>query len=167
MVIDLVFNRGSLEKCFNCVWTKWQASCTLEAGVKIHSTRVDSVHTEAYKVLGGLNRTAGATNDNCKWDLHQIRYLDFNTKWPSCSIEHINHLALVEMVYSRASGNSWHQLSHYQICGHILGAWAETLRVTVDYSKCAILLCDEEYLCYMLQHGIRVEMWLIFWNRRC
>ncbi|CAK9882051.1 unnamed protein product [Sphagnum jensenii] len=29
-----------------------KASCTLEAGVKIYSTRVDSVHTEAYKVLG-------------------------------------------------------------------------------------------------------------------
>ncbi|TQE07779.1 hypothetical protein C1H46_006712 [Malus baccata] len=31
-------------------------SCTLEAGVKIYSMRVDSVHTEAYKVLGGMNR---------------------------------------------------------------------------------------------------------------
>eukprot|EP00897_Mesotaenium_endlicherianum_P010334 jgi/Mesen1/9329/ME000061S08777 len=35
-----------------------KASCTLEAGVKIYSYRVDSVHTEAFKVLGGLNRTA-------------------------------------------------------------------------------------------------------------
>jgi hypothetical protein len=33
-----------------------QASCTLEAGVKIYSLRVDSVHSEAYKVLGGINR---------------------------------------------------------------------------------------------------------------
>lgn len=33
-----------------------QASCTLEAGVKIYSLRVDSVHSEAYKVLGGMNR---------------------------------------------------------------------------------------------------------------
>ncbi|KAM7492361.1 hypothetical protein LguiA_035282 [Lonicera macranthoides] len=33
-----------------------QASCTLEAGVKIYSMRVDSVHSEAYKVLGGINR---------------------------------------------------------------------------------------------------------------
>ncbi|XP_039847809.1 condensin complex subunit 2-like isoform X3 [Panicum virgatum] len=33
-----------------------KASCTLEAGVKIYSTRVDSVHSEAYKVLGGINR---------------------------------------------------------------------------------------------------------------
>ncbi|KAI3702732.1 hypothetical protein L6452_28484 [Arctium lappa] len=32
------------------------ASCTLEAGVKIYSMRVDSVHSEAYKVLGGINR---------------------------------------------------------------------------------------------------------------
>ncbi|KAH9555802.1 hypothetical protein CY35_08G136100 [Sphagnum magellanicum] len=45
-----------------------KASCTLEAGVKIYSTRVDSVHTEAYKVLGGLNRTAGATNDNSQFE---------------------------------------------------------------------------------------------------
>eukprot|EP01018_Ginkgo_biloba_P026384 Gb_02904 [translate_table: standard] len=34
-----------------------KASCTLEAGVKIYSLRVDSVHTDAYKVLGGINRT--------------------------------------------------------------------------------------------------------------
>ena len=32
------------------------ASCTLDASVKIYSYRVDSVHSEAYKVLGGLNR---------------------------------------------------------------------------------------------------------------
>ncbi|KAM1411581.1 hypothetical protein ACFXTH_024200 [Malus domestica] len=33
-----------------------KACCTLEAGVKIYSMRVDSVHSEAYKVLGGMNR---------------------------------------------------------------------------------------------------------------
>jgi len=33
-----------------------QASCTLEAGVKIYALRVDSVHSEAYKVLGGISR---------------------------------------------------------------------------------------------------------------
>lgn len=39
-----------------------RASCTLEAGVKIYSLRVDSVHSEAYKVLGGINR-AGQDNE--------------------------------------------------------------------------------------------------------
>ncbi|XVF81600.1 hypothetical protein PTKIN_Ptkin15bG0168200 [Pterospermum kingtungense] len=39
-----------------------KASCTLEAGVKIYSLRVDSVHSEAYKVLGGINR-AGLENE--------------------------------------------------------------------------------------------------------
>ncbi|XP_078151675.1 condensin complex subunit 2-like isoform X3 [Carex rostrata] len=39
-----------------------KASCTLEAGVKIYSLRVDSVHAEAYKVLGGINR-AGRDDD--------------------------------------------------------------------------------------------------------
>ncbi|KAL5573400.1 hypothetical protein UlMin_022997 [Ulmus minor] len=39
-----------------------KASCTLEAGVKIYSLRVDSVHSEAYKVLGGMNR-AGHENE--------------------------------------------------------------------------------------------------------
>ncbi|XP_022970958.1 condensin complex subunit 2 [Cucurbita maxima] len=39
-----------------------KASCTLEAGVKIYSLRVDSVHSEAYKVLGGMNR-AGQENE--------------------------------------------------------------------------------------------------------
>ncbi|KAK9938616.1 hypothetical protein M0R45_015342 [Rubus argutus] len=39
-----------------------KASCTLEAGVKIYSVRVDSVHAEAYKVLGRINR-AGLEDD--------------------------------------------------------------------------------------------------------
>ncbi|XVF03803.1 hypothetical protein REPUB_Repub05bG0024400 [Reevesia pubescens] len=33
-----------------------KASCTLEAGVKIYSFRVDALHTDAYKVLGGIHR---------------------------------------------------------------------------------------------------------------
>ncbi|GLT94088.1 hypothetical protein SLE2022_118480 [Rubroshorea leprosula] len=40
-----------------------KASCTLEAGVKIYSLRVDSVHSEAYKVLGGISR-AGQENED-------------------------------------------------------------------------------------------------------
>lgn len=44
-----------------------KASCTLDAGVKIYSYRVDSVHNETFKVLGGLNRTSqndeGEEND--------------------------------------------------------------------------------------------------------
>ncbi|KAA0034790.1 condensin complex subunit 2 [Cucumis melo var. makuwa] len=39
-----------------------KASCTLEAGVKIYSLRVDATHSEAYKVLGGMNR-AGQENE--------------------------------------------------------------------------------------------------------
>ncbi|WCJ37529.1 Condensin complex subunit 2 [Euphorbia peplus] len=35
-----------------------KASCTLEAGVKIYALRVDSTHSEVYKVLGGFNRAA-------------------------------------------------------------------------------------------------------------
>ncbi|KAK1568486.1 hypothetical protein Q3G72_025079 [Acer saccharum] len=47
----------------NDVETNFQkASCTLEAGVKIYSLRVDSVHSEAYKVLGGISR-AGQENE--------------------------------------------------------------------------------------------------------
>jgi condensin complex subunit 2 len=37
-----------------------KASCTLDAGVKIYASRVDSVHTETFKVLGGLSRSATA-----------------------------------------------------------------------------------------------------------
>jgi condensin complex subunit 2 len=35
-----------------------KASCTLDAGVQIYSYRVDAVHTDAFKTLQGLNRTA-------------------------------------------------------------------------------------------------------------
>lgn len=33
------------------------ASCTLDASVKIYSCRVDSIHQETFKVLGGLSRS--------------------------------------------------------------------------------------------------------------
>ena len=36
-----------------------KASVTLAAGVKIYSYRVDSVHTETFKILGGLGRASG------------------------------------------------------------------------------------------------------------
>ena len=37
-----------------------RASMTLDAGVKIYATRVDSVHTAAYQVLTGLSRSGPA-----------------------------------------------------------------------------------------------------------
>ncbi|KAK1302582.1 Condensin complex subunit 2 [Acorus calamus] len=39
-----------------------KASCTIEAGVKIYALRVDSAHSEAYKVICGINR-AGREDD--------------------------------------------------------------------------------------------------------
>ena len=41
-----------------------RASCTLDAGVKIYSYRVDSVHNSIYKTLGGLSRTAAASQQD-------------------------------------------------------------------------------------------------------
>ena len=40
-----------------------KASVTLDAGVKIYSYRVDSVHTETFKMLGGLGRASGPEED--------------------------------------------------------------------------------------------------------
>ena len=39
-----------------------RASMTLDAGVKIYATRVDSVHTAAYQVLTGLSRAGPAAH---------------------------------------------------------------------------------------------------------
>jgi condensin complex subunit 2 len=36
-----------------------RASVTLEAGMKIYGYRVDSIHTETFKILGGLGRASG------------------------------------------------------------------------------------------------------------
>lgn len=33
------------------------ASCTLDASAKIYAGRVDSIHTQAYKMLSGLGHT--------------------------------------------------------------------------------------------------------------
>ncbi|KAJ3695667.1 hypothetical protein LUZ60_001044 [Juncus effusus] len=43
-----------------------KASCTLEAGVKIYSLRVDSTHSEAFKVLGGINRAGRDEDQGCE-----------------------------------------------------------------------------------------------------
>lgn len=40
-----------------------RASVTLDAGVKIYSYRVDSVHTETFKILGGLGRASKDTEE--------------------------------------------------------------------------------------------------------
>jgi hypothetical protein len=40
-----------------------RASVTLDAGVKIYSYRVDSVHTETFKMLGGLGRASGPAEE--------------------------------------------------------------------------------------------------------
>ena len=57
----------------------WQASCTLEAGVKIYALRVDSVHSEAYKVLGGISRAG----------LEEQQGLSFMSMLIHCKIESI------------------------------------------------------------------------------
>jgi len=42
----------------------WQkASATIDATAKIYGYRVDSVHSETFKFLGGLNRTEFKEND--------------------------------------------------------------------------------------------------------
>lgn len=40
------------------------AGVTLDAGVRIYCSRVDSVHSNAFKVLGGLSRTKGGDDDD-------------------------------------------------------------------------------------------------------
>ena len=32
------------------------AGCTLDAGAKIYASRVDSIYSDAYKVLGGIGK---------------------------------------------------------------------------------------------------------------
>ncbi|XP_072995563.1 condensin complex subunit 2 isoform X2 [Typha latifolia] len=49
-----------------------KASCTLEAGVKIYSMRVDSVHSEAYKVLGGINRAGREEEKETSEDCNHV-----------------------------------------------------------------------------------------------
>jgi len=41
-----------------------EASCTLDASVQIYATRVDSIHTDTYKYLGGLNRVEDNDDDD-------------------------------------------------------------------------------------------------------
>ena len=41
------------------------ASSTLNAGVQVYGTRVDSVYADTYKILGGLNTTTKVVNGLC------------------------------------------------------------------------------------------------------
>lgn len=47
------------------------ASCTLDASAKIYAGRVDSIHTQAYKMLSGFGRTENEPgthiNKDCKY----------------------------------------------------------------------------------------------------
>lgn len=55
-----------IENTLNDAQNFQAASCTLDASVKIYSSRVDSVHSETYKVLSGLSRAdnrRGATRE--------------------------------------------------------------------------------------------------------
>ncbi|KAJ7520141.1 hypothetical protein O6H91_20G068600 [Diphasiastrum complanatum] len=63
--LKLIDHLSDLVKCdaSEDTQTNFQkASCTLEASAKIYSYRVDSVHSETYKVLGGINRTSANTH---------------------------------------------------------------------------------------------------------
>ena len=43
-----------------------KSSCTLDAGVKIYASRVDSFHNETFKMLGGMNKVTQSNEaENC------------------------------------------------------------------------------------------------------
>jgi len=41
-----------------------EASCTIEASARIYACRVDCVHTDTYRVLGGLNSADVANEED-------------------------------------------------------------------------------------------------------
>ena len=41
-----------------------KASCTLEAGVKIYASRVDSFHSETFRMLGGISNASGNNGED-------------------------------------------------------------------------------------------------------
>ena len=49
------------------------ASCTLDASVKIYSCRVDSVLSDTFKVLGGLNRGDAALPSGEKREMREMK----------------------------------------------------------------------------------------------
>jgi len=56
------------------------ASCTLDASVKIYSCRVDSVHNETFKVLGGLSRTGNKEEGAQEEDAEQLGEAEKETR---------------------------------------------------------------------------------------
>jgi condensin complex subunit 2 len=63
--IDDVIAHQEQQNSDSVVGTNFQVvSCTLDASVKIYSHRVDSVHTAAYQMLGGLARAEDKSEED-------------------------------------------------------------------------------------------------------
>lgn len=77
-----------------------QASCTLEAGVKIYSLRVDSVHSEAYKVLGGINRVGREEDTGLESGVFPLYSIEDNLTFSNPLFE-MNHYLLAQIDFHR------------------------------------------------------------------
>ena len=64
-MLEMLLQHGELEnfqvsprlcnvECMKVFFLLKVAGCTLDAGAKIYASRVDSIYSEAYKILGGI-----------------------------------------------------------------------------------------------------------------
>ena len=55
------------------------AGCTLDAGAKIYASRVDSIYTDAYKILGGIGKKNHSKAGAVGKDMHVPLRWSINT----------------------------------------------------------------------------------------
>ncbi|KAL2245723.1 UNVERIFIED_CONTAM: Condensin complex subunit 2 [Sesamum indicum] len=79
-----------------------KASCTLEAGVKIYSMRVDSVHSEAYKVLGGINRV-GQEDEEVAYLLQLSPLSTLESSFAAINVKKFDVAFVVDPLYHQTS----------------------------------------------------------------
>jgi condensin complex subunit 2 len=140
------------------------ASCTLDASVKIYSCRVDSVHSDAYKVLGGLSRADakkqieeeqteeienenedGVSNDDSnkrsvKKKQHGASTLESNIS--NLNLKKFEHAYSIEPLYYKTSGNS----AHYDV-----GSAESLLLNNLYMSQSSELILDSAKYNYALE----------------
>ncbi|XP_047336122.1 condensin complex subunit 2-like [Impatiens glandulifera] len=137
-----------------------KASCTLEAGVQIYSMRVDYVHSEAYKVLGVINRVGrkdeegskysqgeSSSNKGSDWEVSPLSTLQ--SSFEALNVKKFDVAFTVDPLYHQTSaqfdegGAKGLLLNHLEIYGSCQVLF-DSFEVPGKFMKCGNQLCNQD-----------------------
>ncbi|XP_047336120.1 condensin complex subunit 2-like [Impatiens glandulifera] len=137
-----------------------KASCTLEAAVQIYSMRVDYVHSEAYKVLGVINRVGRKDEEGSKysqgessfnkgsdWEVSPLSTL--KSSFEALNVKKFDVAFTVDPLYHQTSalfdegGVKGLLLNHLEIYGSCQVLF-DSFEVPGKFMKCGNQLCNQD-----------------------